>query len=85
MKKLRFVMLFFCSAITIGPYFCYDFPGSLENEIESKFNVDSVAYNTLYSFYATPNIVLPLFGGILFDKIGTHYGILLFAFLMTVG
>ena len=35
--------------------------------------------------YATPNIILPLFGGILFDKIGTHNGILLFSLLMAAG
>lgn len=35
-------MLAYLSGITIGPYFCYDFPGSLENEIESDFNVTPI-------------------------------------------
>lgn len=30
-KKWRFPMLFLCAFMVVGPYFCYDFPGSLEN------------------------------------------------------
>ena len=84
-KKWRFPMLFLCAFITVGPYFCYDFPGSLENQIKKAFNVNSVSYQTLYSFYATPNIILPLLGGVLFDKIGTANAITIFAFFMTSG
>jgi len=71
--------------MVVGPYFCYDFPGSLENQIEKAFDVSSVQYASLYSFYATPNIILPLLGGLLFDKIGTANAITLFAIFMTAG
>lgn len=47
--------------------------------------MSSVDYASLYSFYATPNIILPLLGGVLFDKIGTANAITLFAIFMTSG
>ena len=78
-------MLFFLSGILIAPYFCYDFPGSLENQIEKVFGVQATEYSTLYSYYSYPNIVLPFFGGVLFDKFGTHYGILVCTLIMTLG
>ena len=39
----------------------------------------------LYSAYSYPNIILPLFGGILIDLIGIYYGLLILSLLWTVG
>jgi nitrate/nitrite transporter NarK len=84
-KKWRFPMLFLCAFMVVGPYFCYDFPGALENKIEIIFEVSSIEYASLYSWYATPNVILPLLGGILFDKIGTANAITLFSLFMVTG
>jgi fucose permease len=78
-------MLFLCAFMVVGPYFCYDFPGALENQIKEKFKVSNIEYASLYSWYSSPNVILPLFGGILFDKIGTANGITLFALFMATG
>ena len=78
-------MLILMSGLYIGPYFCYDFPGSLELEIEQSFGVKQIEYQTLYSMASIPNIVLPFFAGIVFDKIGSHNGLVLCSFVLTAG
>ena len=39
----------------------------------------------MYSIYALPNIILPLFGGILIDKIGTRKSLVIFLLLQIFG
>lgn len=39
----------------------------------------------LYSVYSYPNIILPLIGGILIDKIGINFSIIMFSLLLVVG
>jgi MFS family permease len=42
-------------------------------------------YNWLYSAYSWPNVILPLLGGILSDRLGLRLGNLIFATLVTLG
>jgi hypothetical protein len=51
----------------MGNYFSYDFPAVLQKQIQDQFHVSEFDYNLLYSVYSLPNIVLPLFGGVLID------------------
>ena len=52
-------------------YFCFDNPNSMSEEISKKMTMGSESkYNLLYSVYSYPNIILPLFGGLLIDKMG---------------
>mmetsp|Transcript_23362 Transcript_23362/g.20754 ORF Transcript_23362/g.20754 Transcript_23362/m.20754 type:complete len:138 (+) Transcript_23362:248-661(+) len=39
----------------------------------------------LYSVYSYPNIILPLIGGVLIDKIGVNFAIILFSSLLVIG
>jgi MFS family permease len=39
----------------------------------------------LYSVYSYPNVILPLFGGVLIDKIGINFSIILFSTLLVIG
>lgn len=39
----------------------------------------------LYSVYSYPNVILPLFGGVLIDKIGINFSIILFSILLVIG
>ena len=83
--KWRWVALFLCLSIIVGPYFAIDNPAELEYYIEDTFGVTAKEYSLLYSLYALPNMILPLFGGILLDKIGLHCGLLITSTLVTVG
>ncbi|KAA0183616.1 hypothetical protein HAZT_HAZT009754 [Hyalella azteca] len=48
--------------------FCYDTPGSLQNEIKTDMNVSTLQFSTLYSLYSWPNVVLCFVGGFLIDR-----------------
>jgi len=39
----------------------------------------------LYSIYSYPNVILPLIGGVLIDKIGINFSIVLFSLLLAAG
>ena len=78
-------MLLFCCFFVMGNYFCYDYPACLESQIEEEFDVTPTTYGYLYSVYAIPNVILPLFGGILFDKYGSRICLVAFTFILMIG
>ena len=57
---------------------CYDYPAALELEIEELFNRSSTEYGLLYTGYAIPNLFMPLLGGMIFDRLGTRTGLMIF-------
>lgn len=46
---------------------------------------NTIRYNQLYSIYSYPNVILPLIGGVLIDKIGLNFSIFLFSSLLVIG
>ena len=84
-KKMRWLMLALSCSFVIGNYYCYDNPSSLEVQMESKLDITPTQYGFLYTAYAIPNCILPLVGGLLFDKIGTRNGLILFTIILTAG
>ena len=73
-----FVMLLLCFA-RLGIVFCIDTPAPLEGAIISVMNVDVTRYELLNSLYSWPNVVVPVLGGILIDKVfGLRLGFLIF-------
>jgi MFS family permease len=48
-------------------------------------NLSSVQYNLLYSVYSMPNMILPLMGGLLMDKIGYRKVFFAASAVLTVG
>lgn len=47
--------------------------------------LSTVQYNLLYSIYSLPNIVLPLIGGLIVDKMGVRVGTFVFSLILVVG
>ena len=84
-KKYRFLQMILCSVFVMGNYFCYDYPASLELQIEKKFNVTTSEYGLLYTGYAAPNLIMPLIGGCLSDKLGKRTTLLIFVVFLCVG
>ena len=78
-------MLVLCILFVTSVWFCIDYPASLEEEIESKFNVGPTQYGLLYTYFALPNSFMPLLGGILFDKLGVRNGLVMFTAIVCVG
>lgn len=72
-----------------GWCFVYDYPNNLSSILKTYVTHDSdtndVRYNMLYSVYSYPNIILPLVGGILVDKVGLNFAIILFGTFQLIG
>lgn len=88
MTNMRYVALALACCLLVGSYYCFDNPSALESQFTDKngsFALSNVNYNLLYSVYSFPNIVLPLLGGFLIDRLGIRFGIILFSFLIIVG
>jgi len=84
-KKLRWAMLVLCMFYVISVNFCIDYPASLEQEIEDGFNISQGKYGLLYSYFALPNAIMPIVGGIFFDKLGIRSGLILFTSIVCLG
>ena len=67
----------------------YDYPNNLSSKLKTYVTHDSATndmrYNLLYSVYSYPNIILPLIGGILVDKVGIKLLIILLLGLQLIG
>ncbi|XP_042878188.1 major facilitator superfamily domain-containing protein 1-like isoform X2 [Penaeus japonicus] len=82
----RFSALFFMCFLGFGSYFCYDTPGSLQDQIKDDMGVNTVQFASLYSLYSWPNVVLCFIGGFLIDRVfGIRWGTIIFSSLVTVG
>lgn len=87
-SKWKWVALFLGCFIMFGHSYSYDMPNSAYSKLKEKVTHDGnseVNYNLLYSVLSYPNVVLPLLGGILVDKLGLNLGIILFAFFTMFG
>lgn len=84
-KKMRWFMLILCCLFVVSNYFCYDNPASIEKKLEQQLDIKPSEYGLLYTVYAIPNCILPLFGGILLDNIGIKNGLVLFTLILTFG
>ena len=57
----------------------------MQTSIMEKFKISNTKYSLLYSFYALPNLVCPLLGGIIIDKYGPQATLIIVTFLALVG
>lgn len=53
--------------------------------LQETLHLSDTQYNLLYSVYSFPNIVLPLFGGLLVDRCGTKASLILFVSFIVLG
>eukprot|EP01083_Nonionella_stella_P240202 839911_1 len=84
-KYVRFIMLGLSCFALFGSYYAYDNPAALERPLQTSFHLNSLQYNALYAVYSFPNVILPLFGGLLIDKLGASVGMILFMSLILAG
>eukprot|EP00347_Sterkiella_histriomuscorum_P023550 403334216 len=81
----RWIVLTFSCVMMMGSYFCYDNPGPIEITLEKDLSISQTQFSLLYSVYAYPNIILPIFGGILLDYIGIRLGMVIFSGIILIG
>ena len=81
----RWYALTLICLIACGGYFCYDLPACLEYVIMNIYDVDVTTYSLLYSVYSFPNMVMPLYGGKIIDKLGKGNGLIITSLILTCG
>jgi len=85
-SALRWVLLTFGNFFLFGSYYCYDIPSALSIDLKSgPDGLSDKEYNALYSVYSFPNIILPLLGGIIADKIGVKISLMMFSTFVVIG
>ena len=57
----------------------------MEGDIIKEFKLDTTVYSLLYSVYAIPNMILPIFSGLILMKIGKGNAMILFLSLVVLG
>ena len=86
-SKLRWLGLFFQCFLLSGQKFCFDNPQALQSSLTSPLflNLNSAQYNLFYSFYSSSNMILPLFGGLLIDKLSIRIAMFVFSSIVIIG
>lgn len=94
----RWLILLFACLLMTGNYYSYDNPSALHAQMSERFVNETSAtgasmsssefevnFNLLYTFYSLPNVILPLFGGIITDKFGSSKLIMVFISIIALG
>jgi len=89
----RRLILTLTALLMAGNYYCYDNPAALLSIMQRKFANDGTEegsqfelyYEMMYSVYSLPNIVLPLIGGVLVDRVGVIFALNMFSLLVLFG
>ena len=64
----------------------FDYDASDSSTEDSDQAKSAVAkYSWLYSIYSFPNMILPLFGGFMVDKLGVRVGAFCFSLILVLG
>ncbi|KAI8825040.1 major facilitator superfamily domain-containing protein [Fimicolochytrium jonesii] len=85
----HWLVLFLACAVTFSNYYCYDIPSALNVPLRKWLKAPYAEYqwqlNLLYSVYSLPNVLLPLFGGLLVDALSPNVMLMIFVTLVAVG
>ena len=85
-NAIRFVMLCLQYYIMGVLYFCIDLPGGLETVIIKVTGINVMKYNAIFSAYAWSDILMPIIGGMIVDRVvGMRCGYLIFASILMIG
>lgn len=71
--------------LLFGDAYSFDNPQALESHIETDLEISHTSFNLLYSVYSFPNMLIPIFGGIIIDFLGVRVAIFLFSTLLIIG
>ncbi|KAF9908469.1 hypothetical protein BX616_000148 [Lobosporangium transversale] len=85
----HWVVLTLACLLLFGNYYCYDIPAALNVQLEEWLGADYATHqyhlNLLYSAYSLPNIVLPVLGGYLIDRLSASRMLVLFSLCICLG
>ncbi|KAF9280936.1 hypothetical protein BGZ68_006934 [Mortierella alpina] len=85
----HWIVLLLACLLLFGNYYCYDIPAALNVQLRDWLETDYATHqyhlNLLYSVYSLPNIILPLFGGVLIDRLSASRMLILFSICICAG
>jgi len=82
----RVTGLMLMSLVGFGAFFCFDNPGALQTEIKDVLSITTSEFASLYAWYSWPNVILPVIGGYLIDRVfGVRLGTVIFAGFVLAG
>ena len=82
---VRWTVLVLISVALFGNYYAYDAVGPLADHLQRLLGFSDTQIGTLNAIYSFPNIIMVLIGGIVVDRLGTRFAVLLFAAICMVG
>ncbi|OMJ68155.1 hypothetical protein SteCoe_34476 [Stentor coeruleus] len=83
--RIRYLIILLAYVLCLGSYFIYDNPAALQTQLQHTLGIDSIKYNLFYSVYSFPNIIIPILGGYLVDRIGNRNCNIVFTLLILLG
>ncbi|KAF9133851.1 hypothetical protein BGW39_008762 [Mortierella sp. 14UC] len=85
----HWLVLLLACLLLFGNYYCYDIPAALNVQLGEWLGDDYATHqyhiNLLYSVYSLPNIILPLLGGYLIDRLSASRMLVLFSLCICAG
>eukprot|EP01084_Bolivina_argentea_P263956 446957_1 len=80
----KWIVLPICCYVIFTNTYCNNLV-SLQQPLLQQYNLSNLQYNVLFSVYSMPNIILPILGGILIDKLNAEICLILFITLELIG
>jgi MFS family permease len=65
--------------------YCFDNPAPVQDQLQASFHISALQYNYLYMAYSIPNVILPLFAGLLVDALQGPKASFIFLSFIVVG
>lgn len=87
-SPVRWIILLLLNILLFGNYYCYDIPAALFSQLDDYMGQPGdfgTLFSLLYTVYAVPNVILPLFGGYFTDTIGSNTCNIAFCLFITIG
>lgn len=88
----KWIVLALGCIVTFGGYYSFDTPSALHNQIfrhfkDAKMDASDFEFDfsLVYSVYSLPNTFVPFFGGMMIDRFGNVFVMLLFGFFILFG
>mmetsp|Transcript_75777 Transcript_75777/g.201028 ORF Transcript_75777/g.201028 Transcript_75777/m.201028 type:complete len:456 (-) Transcript_75777:72-1439(-) len=84
-SRIRFCILCSTASFMFGNFYFFDQTSATQAAIIARTGMTDTTFGLLSSVYSWPNVVLPLFGGLLIDRVGVRASTLAFTGLVTLG
>ncbi|EGR30290.1 major facilitator superfamily protein, putative [Ichthyophthirius multifiliis] len=83
--KYKWYFLVFANLILVGGFFTNSFQAFIKEQFMQSMQIDNSQYGLFVLIPPIPNFILPIFAGLILDKLGLRFSIFIFALLQPIG